>query len=32
MSDDSLETGFVRRKRFLIATSLALAAAGYLGG
>ena len=31
MSDDSLETGFVRRKRFLIATSLALAAAGYLG-
>jgi hypothetical protein len=26
MSDDSLETGFVRRKRFLIATSLALAA------
>jgi len=31
MSDDSLETGFVRRKRFLIATSLVLAAAGYLG-
>ncbi len=26
MTDDSLETGFVRRKRFLIATSLTLAA------
>jgi hypothetical protein len=31
MSDDPVETGFVRRRRFLIATSLTLAAAGYLG-
>ena len=31
MSDDPIEAGFVRRRRFLIVTSLALAAAGYLG-
>jgi hypothetical protein len=31
MSDEQLATGFVRRRRFLIATSLALAATGYLG-